>query len=39
MDLELIRIFQSTMEVCRSNEGLMALIRRSIQAREPELNS
>lgn len=39
MDLELIRIFQSTMEVCRSNEGLMALIRRSIQARKPELNS
>ena len=38
MDLELIRIFQSTMEVCRSNEGLMVSIHRSIQAREPELN-
>ncbi len=38
MDLEMIRIFETTGEVWRSNEGLIASIRRSIQAWEPELN-
>lgn len=34
MDLEMIRIFQSTMEVCRSNEGLIASIDASKQAQK-----